>query len=600
MTNYQPPPHLEGKARRDWIADVAQKMALFKIGKARQNPRSFFSFVIREETTQARVKCLPHQEVVYKFVEHFDRCVIRMPVGFSKTYTMAALSMFLIGNDVTTRGAIISASAGQAQKPVAMCRDYIEHNPELRAVFPKLRPSPREGDPWTQSKITVDRPPGIRDPSLSAIGYKGKLPGSRLNWILVDDILTEENTNTEEQRKAVNKWFSSTVLSRRDIKGTKIVVTNTPWHPADLTYTLEKAGWPTLTMDIDGNIYFTNTCKEDLVEFAELPYEGEFDCDEIRPSHVDFPTDDETGELQPLEDTKDKAFRLTAHDIAKWDPDKEHLPEEKRQGEFVDKYDVVPLWPERYGQPQIGKLKHDYRSAMHEYNQLYRCVCRDDASARVKVSWVEACKDKARAADIYTFTSKWDPLRQGATFTGIDLGIGKKSKNDRTSIFTFSVLPTQERRLLRLDSGRWYGNEVLDLIQDHHNKYNSVMAVETNAAQDLLRQWALERNISLPIRAFYTGKNKLSKKHGVESIFLEIENGAWLLPNDHMARCSESTQRLIDAMLYYDPDKHTGDELMAMWIARELARMTGSLKVMRGNTKLDREATRMTASLGAR
>lgn len=567
-------------------------------GRARTNPRDFFSFVIREETTRERVQCLPHQRLGFRFVEHFNRCVIRWPVGFSKTYTMAALSMFLLGRNNTTRGAVISASQTQAQKPVAMVRDYIETSQELRLVFPHLRPSTREGDHWTQSKLTVARPAGIRDPSLTAVGLHGKLPGARLNWILVDDILTEENTSTEQQRNAVTQWLLSSVMSRRDVQGAKIVVTNTPWHPEDLTYKLEAIGWPTMTMDIDGNVFFSNTGPHDLAEYngqaVEMPYEGEFDSDEIRPSHQAFPSDDDGNPL-PVANTRKFAYRLTAHDDPQYDPEQQHLAPEQRTEPFFDKADQVPLWPQRYGTAEIAKLKEEYQMAMHQYNQLYRCICRDDDSARVKVEWIDRCKEKARERGIHTFTSKWDPA-DGPTFTGIDLGIAKKRSSNRTSIFTFAVLPDKHRRILRIDSGKWYGNEVINRLQEHYDNYSSIIRLESNAAQDLLRQWALERNVSLPIRPMPTGKNKKSKLHGVESIFLEIENGAWLIPNDHMGRVHEAMQRAIDACLYYDPDNHTEDELMAWWMAREQARESGAL---RGGAR-DVPGQSVAALLGAR
>ena len=559
---------------RESLIERAARNLLKRATLAAKSPIEFFSLVVREETTQTRVECLPFQRLVYKFVQHFDRCVIRMPVGFSKTYTMAALSMWLLGNDCTTRGAIISASQSQAQKPLAMVRNYIEHNPELKLVFPKLRKSTRDGDPWTQNKITIERPPGIRDASLSAVGFQGKLPGARLNWILVDDILTEENAKTEEQRQSVLDWFNSTVLSRRDIRGTKIVVANSPWHPEDLTYRLEKAGWPTLTIDIDGNIRFSNTCATDMVDGAELPLEGEFDCDDIRPSHIEFPTD-ENGNPVYASNTRGKAYRLTAHDNPVYDPDQSSLPVAERNS-FYDTFDVVPLWPERYGVAEIAKLKHEWRSAMHEYNRMYRCICRDDSSGKVKLAWIENCKAKARELDVFNYASTWDPSTQGATYTGVDLGVGKKRKNDRTSIFTFAVLPDGTRRILRIDSGRYDGAVIIDKISEHYEMFGSIIRVETNAAQDFLRQWAKEKNRNLPIRGAFTGKNKHDRAHGVESIFIEIENGNWLIPNDAQGGVTEETQRWIDSMLYYDQTKHTGDELMSSWLAREQARHSGA------------------------
>ena len=85
-------------------------------------------------------------------------------------------------------------------------------------------------------------------------------------------------------------------------------------------------------------------------------------------------------------------------------------------------------------------------------------------------------------------------------------------------------------------------------------------------------------NKSLPVRGMPTGKNKHHKQHGVESIFIEIENTTWLIPNMPDGSVVEEVQRLIDSMLYYDPKKHQGDELMSMWLAREQARDMGLLR----------------------
>src|SRR5690606_10764646 len=128
----------------------AQKLCdamLRRAGQARKNPARFYEFVLREETTRARLKTVAHQELVFKFVMHYPRCVVRMPVGFSKTYMMAALSLWLLGEENTTRGAIISATQGQAQKPLALVRDYIEESAELKLVYPKLTRSSRSSDP---------------------------------------------------------------------------------------------------------------------------------------------------------------------------------------------------------------------------------------------------------------------------------------------------------------------------------------------------------------------------------------------------------------------------------------------------------------------
>jgi hypothetical protein len=248
---------------------------LFRAQQAADDPKEFFEFVMRHETTGAPVTCAPHQRLLFDFVRAHPRCVIRMPVGTAKTFSMASLTLWLIGDDASARGAFVSSTQSQAAKPVSMARDLIETSAELRLVYPGLRKSSRKTDPWTQTEITVARPPGIRDPTVVAIGIDGAIAGARLSWVVVDDILDRENTSTPAGLQKVHEWFDSTVLSRIDPKGGRIVVTNTPWHPDDLTYKLEKAGWPTLTMDVEGNVGLANCPDFDSPELVPSTRPGE-------------------------------------------------------------------------------------------------------------------------------------------------------------------------------------------------------------------------------------------------------------------------------------------------------------------------------------
>lgn len=503
---------------------------------ARQDFTTFYELVMREETTRARLKAAPHQRVIMRFIEDHPRCVLRLPPGFTKTYVLSAFTLKQLGENVTSRGVVISGTVGQAAKPLAMVRDTIESSPDLRVIYPALVPSQHPADPWTQHKITVNRPRGIRDPSLSAVGFRGKLPGSRLNWLFVDDLMNLENTATPEMRQEILRWFLNTVISRRDVKGKdfRCVVSNTPYHPEDLTYELEKAGWPVLEMTISGDIRIIN--------------DDAWDSDDIRPSHV-----------------KDGVLRLSAHDHPRYDPAKRGETIEIEDERFFDEADEVPLWPEHYGLDRIEELRRLYVMQLHEYYRLYEMRVRDESSSRVKVEWIDACKKRARDAGVYTMAQDW---RLGRTFTGVDLGVGKKRKNDRTSIFTFGLQPDGSRILLRITAGRWSGTEIIQQISNHHRDFDSIIRVETNAAQDFLKQWAVSLNRALPIKGHNTNANKWSKEHGVESLFIELENTAWLIPNTPDGKVAPEVQQWINEVLYYDPSAHTGDTLMASWLAR--------------------------------
>jgi hypothetical protein len=504
--------------------DLATASVLWHAEKASTDAKEFFAFVMRQEHTGATVECAPHQRVLLDFVTAHPMCVIRMPVGTSKTFCMAAITLHLLGQDVSSRGAIVSATQAQAMKPLSMVRDTIETSDALRLVFPNLRRSTRKTDSWTITEITVARPPGIRDPSLLAVGIDGALSGARLSWCVVDDILDRENTATPAGLQKVHEWFDSTVLSRLDPDGGRCVVTNTPWNPDDLTYRLEAAGWPTLSMDVAGNLKITNA--------------PDFDTDDIVPSARE-------GEV----------YRLAQHDEPR-----------NASGEVYE--ESVPLWPTRYSWEQIEALRTKHLP--HRFNQLYFCICRADDTARCKTDWIDRCKAHGRGITLVT-----EYNGANTTFTGVDLAVGKGASYDATAFFTFEHLPDGKRKILDVEFGQWDAPTIVSKLIDKAQRYKSIVRVENNAAQDYIRQFARAQNASVPIRAHATGRGKAHPEYGVEGLFIELQNGAWIIPCDIHGRCHPAVQQWVNDCLYYQPDAHTGDVLMAAYLAREQAREFG-------------------------
>jgi hypothetical protein len=62
-----------------------------------------------------------------------------------------------------------------------------------------------------------------------------------------------------------------------------------------------------------------------------------------------------------------------------------------------------------------------------------------------------------------------------------------------------------------------------------------------------------------------------------------MQNGKWILPCQ--GGRSPELQALVSEMLYYDPRAHVGDRLMALWFAREAARM-GAVQAQVGRLDL--------------
>lgn len=540
----------QAAARGDATRLLARAL-LRRAERARDDLEEFYRFVIRHETTKQALEPAPHQKVLFSFASAHRFCVIRLPVGTGKTYLVGTYALWMLGRDRTQRGAVISKVRSQATKPLSMVSDYIEQpelNQRLQLVFPDLVKSDRGGDPWSKNQITVRRPPGIRDSSLVAAGVGMIIHGARLSFVFGDDSLDIENTKTPEARDKTTSGFEAHQLARLDPGTGRAMFTNTPWHREDTTYYLENVrGWASITMDIYGYVTVKNADAA-WMAMAEQVY--------IRPSL-----------------TRPGKWRLRAYDP---DPDESSV-----------------LWPARYSRKLIDEIRYGANGSgsgmlPHVFAQTFLCEPMDEGAARCQRAWIERCKTAGLGT---TMVQKYEGTNR--TYCGIDLGIGMKSQHDRTVFFVFELLEKGVRRILNVESGRWTGQEIVNRIIDYAGRYKCVFNIEDNQGQTFLRQWALVERKDLQIRAHTTGgENKRDLDFGVESLFIELQNGAWIIPCDTYGVLHPELQRLADGAMHYNPADHTSDHLMAMWIAREGARKGGSSATNRSSHGRPRELAR--------
>ena len=239
----------------------------------------------------------------------------------------------------------------------------------------------------------------------------------------------------------------------------------------------------------------------------------------------------------------------------------------------------VPTWPERWPLERIEEQRIE-RGPL-EFARTMMCQAIDDSTSRFKREYI----DKALRAgegwpivnvltddiiddDLAAYDAEW---RLGnadiGVYTGIDLAVQKRDAADETAMVSVMVMPNGDRRLLNVRAGRWSGPEIIDKIIECHRCYGGTFIVEGNAAQDYIRQFVRE-STDIDIRSFVTGRNKHNPQFGVESLASEMANGKWIIPNEGGAMEPE-IQQLVTEMIYYAPDAHTGDRLMALWFARE-------------------------------
>lgn len=502
--------------------------------EAAEDPCKLFEFAIKDEKSKQPLKAAPHQKLMFSFAEQHPQCVIRAPIGCAKTYQAGTMALSFLGKDRSTRGGIYSKVQKHSKKILSMVSDYISDpvlGTNVAAVFPGLQPSPRTKDPWTTEQIVVDRPAGTKDPSLVAVGIESKVQGSRLDWAIGDDLVDNKNSKTKEAREELINEVENQIVSRVEAGG-PIFIINTPWHHEDLTFYLElKCGWPTLTMDIYGFVRVSNADAAWMAKALDTM---------LRPS---------TTREDPVHDW----YRLTA-----FDPD----PEEE-----------TPLFAERYPLEKINALRYGVngRGGMLPFNFARQLLCNPtpEDSARCERQWIERCKLLGIGQSMVSSYTGPNP-----TYTAMDIGIGKKVIHDRTVFFTIEKLPDGSRKILEIETGRFSGPDIVSKAIQKADSFGSTLWVENNGAQDFIRQFAKDKKKDLKIKAHSTqGKNKWDVDWGVESIFSELEAGAWIIPCDRSGQCHPEVQRFIDQCLFYQPPPyHTGDVLMAGWIAREASR----------------------------
>jgi hypothetical protein len=490
---------------------------------------TFFAFVMRDEKTQRPVVIPPHQRVLFSFLVHHDKSVLILPVGTGKTTTLAGIGLWMLCRNPNMRGVVVGATQTQAIKVLKIIRAYIETSLELRMVAPDLVPSQNSGDAWSDVSITVKRPPWIKDPSFAAYGIDSRtLMGSRVELMLVDDLLNRENVESELMRKQTHDDFFDKCASRVEPGATasKLVAANTMYHPDDYLNRLAKdSKWPALRASVMGDIWVSNADED-------------WDCDDLVV-------------LSENEGTEHCRLKV------------------RKPGEV--------LWPERYPLEVIEQKRRDYIHAPGWFNRQFLSDARDDSMALCKAEWIERCKKNAQALGIYGFLTENRHDEFVAVFTGVDLAVTPEKQGGETVFFTFGIRRDNGlRQILDIESGRWNGRVIFDKLFQKIQQFGSYAIVENNATQQLFIDLAIAAKKSVPVRAFTTTEQ--GKGHpwqGVIGVFYEMSMGKWLLPCDRAGNVPPEVRKFIDACLYYEPARHTKDVLMACWFGRQQAHEWG-------------------------
>lgn len=93
-----------------------------------------------------------------------------------------------------TRILVLSAESSLSSRMVSHIRHILENHPLCTDLIPANRKE------WSSGRITINRPLGIREPSVICQGIHGNITGMRADLIICDDVEVPNTSNTPQKR----------------------------------------------------------------------------------------------------------------------------------------------------------------------------------------------------------------------------------------------------------------------------------------------------------------------------------------------------------------------------------------------------------------
>jgi hypothetical protein len=488
---------------------------------AQTNPCAFNSFVLRDDENpdQPFVNAPMHESWHGMMSVHPRLCLWAHAEAGKSIAISVGRVLWELGRDPNLRIVIVSETDEKAEEIVSAIRRYIDESAELHLVFPKLRP---------------------------AKSRRGSRAGREEKW--TDHRLTVERTSfARDPSIRACGVFGSIQGARADLVIVDDVCT---WRTARTKGQRRKL-----------SAWFKQTIASRLTRRARV-------CFLNTAYHPD--------------DLVHEYARKTGY-LARRFP-------------MRDPVTRKPTWPQRYTTEDIEKKVIDCggEGAPETIRQI-DCVAVREGSVHFQEAWVEKCLELGNGLTLLQSLAPEDIPEGCFTVTGVDIGVGKSDGSGRTCVFTLLIYPRGARfaaddgtivtyppgtrQVLNIESGHWDGPEIVKRARRAHERFGSVVFVETNGQQMLLFQFMQQQAYdetgeavkAFPVLAFQTGVNKWNPALGVAAIGIEMSNGRWIIPNDNGV-CAPEVSEWIGEIYAFSPDAHTGDRLMGGWIGSHGAR----------------------------
>lgn len=197
-----------------------------------ENPDLFIAHYFRHKLQQLKDF---HLRLI-ESATRFRFALVLYPAFHGKTTLVSTcLPVWQVARNPDIRIGIIAKNEKDASGIMTSIHAELQDNTELVRDFGPFRPDKTSGKRWAQYAIDVEhRTLRSPRPTVQVYGSGGNVFGHRTDWTICDDVVTDKNSWTPEQREKLRDWFTQGVRTMPEERDDRLTVVGTRFHPEDL------------------------------------------------------------------------------------------------------------------------------------------------------------------------------------------------------------------------------------------------------------------------------------------------------------------------------------------------------------------------------
>lgn len=203
------------------------------------NPALFLAYYFAEPNGE---RLEPFHLRLIEPVTSLERALIEYPAFHGKTTSLWRLSIRDICENPNVRIGYVAKNEREASGIGSTMMAEFSENTRLVEDYGPFRPEDDDTKPWSLMRMSVaKRTLRAKEPTITLFGSGSKATlGHRTDKTRCDDVVTNDNSNTPENREKLRQWFNQNVQTMGRFPSSPLTVVGTRFHPEDLYGDLEE------------------------------------------------------------------------------------------------------------------------------------------------------------------------------------------------------------------------------------------------------------------------------------------------------------------------------------------------------------------------